>query len=151
MTRIAVASDDGDQIAAHTGRCRQFIVYDIEGPVARRIEVRPNRVTAHARGECTVTGGGATAPTADLPAPRPGPSTGHHPGHSHHSHEGLLEVLADCQVLLTRGLGARLVDDLARRGIEAFICRDDRADAAAALFAQGLLSRASRPACGHAS
>ena len=127
--RIAVASDDGIQIAAHTGRCQGFAIFDIEGQSAVRAEYRQNGFTAHARGECH--GDHATAG-------------------EHHSHGTLVNALADCRVLVTRGLGPRLLADLAARGIDAYVCAVESVEEAVSQFAQGQLLRASsRCCCGH--
>jgi predicted Fe-Mo cluster-binding NifX family protein len=66
-----------------------------------------------------------------------------------HSHDGLTTALVDCRVLITRGLGPRLVADLSARGIEAIVCSVERADDAARLFAQGTLPRSTGTGCGH--
>ena len=127
--RIAIASDDGVQIAAHTGRCRGFVIFDVTGQTAARVEVRTNGFTAHARGECQ----------GDQP----------HPGSAgHQAHGPLVSALSDCRVLITRGLGQRLVVDLAAQGIEAFVCAIDGVDDAADLFARGQLPRAAGGVCG---
>ncbi len=124
--RIAVASDDGVGIAAHTGRCRGFVVFDLDGHAATRSEYRPNMHTAHAQGECT----GVHATTDE-----------------HHSHGPLLGALSDCSVLITRGLGPRLVADLAAKGIEAYVCDAEQADEAAQQYAHGSLTRAAGTGC----
>lgn len=126
--RIAVATDDGEQIAAHTGRCRGVVIFEVEAGVPRRVEERRNTFTAHARGEC---GGHEVAS----------------PG-GHHSHAGLIDALADCQVLITRGMGPRLVADLSARGIDPFVSGVEGVDEAATLFAQGKLPRLPGTGCG---
>lgn len=118
--KIAVASDDGVSIAQHTGRCRGFVIYETADSAATRLEQRANGFTAHARGECS------------------GEHT-HAPGESHHSHGPLVDALADCAVLVTRGLGQRLVADLEARGIQVYLAPGVPADDAAQLFAQGRL------------
>jgi predicted Fe-Mo cluster-binding NifX family protein len=124
--RIAVASDDGVGIAAHTGRCRGFVVFEVSGQDATRGEYRPNTFTAHAQDKCT---------------------GGHGTTDEHHSHGPLVEALNDCRVLITRGLGPRLVADLAARGIEAYVCDAEQADEAAQQYAQGRLARAAGTGC----
>jgi predicted Fe-Mo cluster-binding NifX family protein len=124
--RIAVASDNGVDVAAHTGRCRGFVVFEINGQDAVRGEHRENAFTAHAQGACTGE---------------------HHAAGEHHSHGPLLDALSDCRVLVTRGLGPRLVADLAARGIEAYVCEVEQADEAARLYAQGQLARAAGTGC----
>lgn len=124
--RIAVASDDGAGVAAHTGRCAGFVVFDIGAQEAARVEYRVNTFTAHAQGQCQGTHSGAG---------------------EHHSHGALMDALSDCSVLVTRGLGPRLIADLASRGIEAYVCEAERAEEAAQQFAAGRLARATGCGC----
>lgn len=126
--KIAVASDDGTNVAQHTGRCRKFAIYEVTGTTANRLEHRVNGYTAHAQGNCS----GEHA---------------HAPGESHHAHGPLVDAMADCAALVTRGLGQRLILDLAMRGVEVYMCPIESADEAAMLYAQGLLPRA-RPGDG---
>ncbi|HUU96665.1 MAG TPA: NifB/NifX family molybdenum-iron cluster-binding protein [Phycisphaerae bacterium] len=120
--RIAVASDDGTSIAAHTGRCNGFVVFEIDEGKATRQEYRPNSFTPHARGQC---------------------QEGHpHGGHAgHHSHAPLLSAIGDCCALVTRGLGPRLVADLASVGIDTYVCTVPSVDRAAQQYAEGRLPR----------
>lgn len=126
--KIAVTTDDGEHIAAHTGRCRGLVIFEVEGGAAQRVEERPNTFTAHARGECE----------------------GHHeaPQGGHHSHAGLIGAVADCQALITHGMGPRLVADLSAHGIDPLVSGVERVDDAAALFAQGKLPRLPGTGCG---
>ena len=112
--KVAVASDDGINVAQHTGRCRGFVIYEITDTTANRLEHRVNGYTAHTQGQCQ----GEHA---------------HAPGESHHSHGPLVDALADCTALVTRGLGARLIVDLAMRGIQVHMCPTESADEAALL------------------
>jgi predicted Fe-Mo cluster-binding NifX family protein len=129
--KIAVASDDGVNVALHTGRCRGFVIYEVAEKSAIRLEHRDNGFTAHALGQC-------------------GGEHSHEPGSSHHSHAPLVDALSDCRALVTRGLGPRLVVDLAARGIEAYVCLAEGADEAAEQYAQGILARAaSTGSCCH--
>ncbi len=120
--RIAIASDDQQHIAAHTGRCGGFVIYEIIDGLAKRIEFRANRFTHHAQGDC-------------------GAETHAHEGKSGHSHTALLDALADCQALISRGMGPRLMTDLSRNGIEAAVCTEAEVERAALLFAEDTLTR----------
>lgn len=135
--RIAVASDDGRNVAAHTGRCGGFVVYDLADQAATRVEYRTNQYTAHALGECQ--------------GHHDDPNGGHHhdddPNAAHHSHGPVVAALADCAVLVTRGLGPRLIADLAARGVTTYVCAVESADEAATQFARGLLARAKSGGC----
>jgi len=128
VRRIAIASDDGKTIAAHTGRCACLVVFEVAGGAARWVECRPNTFTDHARGQCTGDPHAARAP-------------------AHHSHAPLVNALADCCALVTRGLGRRLVDDLARVGIEVVVTSATRVEDAAADFAAGRLNRIDGTGC----
>lgn len=128
--RIAVATDDGTHIAAHTGRCAGFAIFDEANGDVVSVEVRPNTFTGHARGQC----GGES----------------HAEGHSHHSHGSLLDALGDCAVLISHGMGPRLYQDLQAHGIGAVICRETEAQTAARKFARGELTTVEGSPCpGH--
>jgi predicted Fe-Mo cluster-binding NifX family protein len=127
--RFAVATDDGTRVARHTGRCGGFAVFEVVNQNPVRVEFRPNTFTAHAAGQCAGPGG-----------------AGHDHGHS--SHGDLIEALRDCRALVTRGLGPRLVADLAARQIEPYLCDCEAVDEAAALFVRGQLPRAGSSGCG---
>jgi predicted Fe-Mo cluster-binding NifX family protein len=126
--KVAIASDDGEHIAAHTGRCRGFAVYEIGDGTALRLGFRRNTFTAHARGECQG-------------------ERSHGGGAAHHTHAPLVGAVSDCTTLVSRGLGLRLVNDLAAAGIDAYVCNVERVDDAAALMAEGLLQRVPGSGC----
>lgn len=128
MKRIAIASDDGQTIAAHTGRCAGFVVFEVNDGVAQRSAVRPNTFTVHARGECQDTGG-------------------HDVAHVHHSHSALVDAISDCCALVTCGLGPRLVADLTERGIDAYVTNVTSVQQAAQDFASGRLVRVAGTGC----
>jgi predicted Fe-Mo cluster-binding NifX family protein len=129
--RIAIASDDGTTIAGHTGRCRGFAVYEVLEGRATRQEYRENVFTAYARGQCE--------------REHIGPAVAAH--HSHAQLLSLLSALGDCCALITRGMGARLVADLAAQGIDAYVCSEVSVDNAAREFASGGLPRLGDRGC----
>ena len=126
--RFAVASDDGRLLAAHTGRCRCFVIFDEEDGNAVRREERENTFTNHAKGRC---------------------SGDRKEGASLHSHGELLDALSDCAVLICRGMGPRLIADLSARGIRPVFCTEEDVDRAASLFAAGKLEQVEAPMCDH--
>ncbi len=124
--RIAVASQDGNSISPHFGRCAFFIIFDAEDSVVQRKELRQNTHTSHGGGNCHVPGHG------DQP----------------HSHAGLVQALQDCQAALCYGMGWRAANDLMQNGIQPVIVDRKRTpEEAVALFAQGKLPVASRDFC----
>lgn len=50
--RIAVASDDGVNVALHTGHCKGFVVYEVADESATPLEYHLHDFTAHALGHC---------------------------------------------------------------------------------------------------
>jgi predicted Fe-Mo cluster-binding NifX family protein len=124
--RIAVASQDGNSISPHFGRCAFFIIFDIEDGVVQRKELRQNTHTSHGAGNCHVPGHG------DQP----------------HSHAGLVQALHDCQAALCYGMGWRAANDLMQNGIQPVIIDRKRTpEEAASLFAEGQLPAANRDFC----
>jgi predicted Fe-Mo cluster-binding NifX family protein len=128
--KIAIASDDGVHIASHTGRCGGFAIYEVVEQAATPTEYRANTFTAHAGGECHT-------------------ETEHAPAAEHHSHAPLINAIRDCRVLVTRGLGPRLVNDLAAQGIEVYVCSSSEVEDAARQYAEGLLPRVAGTGCCH--
>jgi len=130
--RIAVTTEDGKSISGHLGRCRQFIVYEVEDRAVKTRSLLDNRFTAHAlEGEhCH------------------GDEPGHVPGLGHHSHAGILDALSGCDVLITRGMGRRIAEDLRAAGIDAFITVQSEADSAVNAYLEGELENFSGNACG---
>ncbi len=116
--KVAIASMDGTTISSHFGRSACFLVYDIkDGNVTHR-EIRTNRATRHAQGEC---------------------DSGRH---SHdHGHTAILETLSDCDAVLCYGMGVRAAQDLESAGIKAYLLGAEcTPDEAIAQFIAGTLS-----------
>jgi predicted Fe-Mo cluster-binding NifX family protein len=128
--RIAIASDNGETVAGHAGRCACFVIFESQADGSLGKTVVPNRHTVHAQGDCH----------------------GHEPGghtHSHHSHGTLLSLLEGCDVFISRGMGPRLRDDLVRVGIQAAVCDEPDALRAAERWIQGTLQSAGAGQCNH--
>ncbi len=123
--RIAIPSDDGSNLAVHTGRAGGFIIYDIQEGKADKVEYRTNRYTGHAMG---------------LHGQK-------HGAGQQHSHNPLMDALSDCQAMLAHGMGPRLVNDLASRGIQVVFCRENDAAEAAERFALGTLATSDESSC----
>jgi predicted Fe-Mo cluster-binding NifX family protein len=64
-----------------------------------------------------------------------------------HSHRGLLDGLQDCQMMVARGMGPRLVQDLQQHGIEVFFSMENDVQKAAEAFAKGALRANPRGSC----
>jgi len=125
--RVAVASDDGITISSHFGRSAGFIIFDIEDGIPRKLDYLLNTFGHHGHGECD-----------------------HHHEGGHHGHDDFADALQDCQAVLCRGMGRRVVMDLEDRGIKAVITLQEiEAEAAVRLFAQGQLPATNDFACSY--
>ncbi len=122
--KIAIASDDGKTIASHFGRTRGFVVVDAEGGKIVKSEYRPNTFTGHATGL---------------------------EGESHAAdrHGPILSALADCQIVVARGMGRRIYNDLAGAGKEVFVTTEALAEKAAEQYLAGKLDHNPDQTCDH--
>lgn len=127
--KIAVASDDQITIARHFGRTGGFLIAELENDQIISRTYRPNNFTHHQV---------------------------HHPEHGDrqehsqpHSHDAILENLADCSYVISRGMGRRLYDDLRQAGITALIVDDETVDNALAAFIAGKIIDKPEKSCQH--
>jgi predicted Fe-Mo cluster-binding NifX family protein len=127
--KIAVASDDGKSIARHLGRCRSFVVFEVELGKIARTEIRDNSFTAH--------GEGHTCGHND-----------HEPGQSGHSHAGVIGALGDCQVVISQGMGWRIAKDLEEARIQPVITGEEDAEQAVRKYLTEDLEHFSGNFCG---
>jgi predicted Fe-Mo cluster-binding NifX family protein len=121
--KIAVPSMDGLTLSAHFGRSRYFLVLEVEGGQVRSRDLRPNvqATPGEAGGSCAQ-------------------------GHGH-DHAGFARLLADCDAVLSGGMGGGARTALTQAGIQ--VCLVDPAlspEAAALAFAAGTLEE--RPGSG---
>lgn len=112
--KIAVASNDGNTISSHFGRARGFVIAEVEDGKLKDKRYVPNTFTGHAMGL-------------------------HHGEAHHHGHAGVLSALADCQVIISHGMGKRLYDDLTRAGKEVYVTDETQVDKAIELYLSGKL------------
>jgi predicted Fe-Mo cluster-binding NifX family protein len=124
MRKIAVASDDGLHIAGHLGRVRGFLIFEIEGPDIINSSYRKNDFTGHARG---LSGA----------------------GHDVDRHGPVLAALRDCELVISHGMGRRIIADLERAGIKAFIVSETIAQKAVQLYLEGGLENQPHLGCDH--
>jgi len=113
--KIAIASDDGMSIASHFGRTRGFVIYEVSNGQKDGHAYRSNDFTGHARG------------LADEQ-------------HNHDHHGPILAALADCQVVIARGMGMRIYEDLQQANKQVFITDQVNVDQAIDAYLTGNLS-----------
>lgn len=133
--KIAIATDDQKRVTGHIGRCRGFMIYEIDGENVINKELRENLFTNHRRGG------------------------GHHhheegeghtgQGHRRHSHEHLLDGLKDCKYLISSGGGWRVVEDLKQHNITTLFTDVELIEDAVNKFIKGELKNDEDLVCNH--
>ncbi len=97
--KIALPTNDGISMSEHFGRSASFLVFDIESGQIKGRETRTNGgCHSHAEGACNH--GSTGAPDA---------------------HAGMVAVLADCDIVISGGMGGRAAEALKAAGISAVI------------------------------
>lgn len=126
--KIAIATNDQHRVTGHIGRCRAFMVYEIDGEKIIGKELRENNFTNHRRG-------------------------GEH-NHSHgeggeHRHTHLIEGLKDCKYLISSGGGWRVVEDLKQHNISTLFTDVETIEDAVNKFVKGALKNETDLVCNH--
>jgi predicted Fe-Mo cluster-binding NifX family protein len=122
--KIAVPTNDGINISAHFGRCREFLIFEAQNGQVRLIETRAN---AGCHGHGTESSEGAS-------------------GHSGHS--GFLDALRDCGTVLCGGIGAGAAEALKAGGIPVVLVQAaGSAEQIVTAFQAGALQPASGGMC----
>jgi predicted Fe-Mo cluster-binding NifX family protein len=124
--KIAIITDNGTTISQHFGRARQYAVLTVEnGEIVQR-ELRDKMGHQH-------FSNGAN-------------DHEHEPGQRHgfdaasqSRHAQMAEAIADCEVLLCRGMGAGAYESMKARGIRPIVTDIEAIDEAALTCAAGLL------------
>jgi len=119
--KIAIPTNDGINISAHFGRCRQFLIFEAQNGQVKLIEIRINA-------GCHEHGSGSSDGVAE-----------------HHSHSGFVEALQDCETVLCSGIGAGAVEALKAGGIPVVLVE---AAGSAEQIVTAFQSGALRPASG---
>jgi len=104
--KIAIATDDKINISMHLGRCKYFAIYTIA----------PHEVVSREYLENTFTHRHKSSDECE------GDQI---PGEADYSHEELLKALSECRVVLSGGIGQRLIDDLKQTGIRGYVVADE--------------------------
>ncbi len=121
--KIAVATDNGTHVTGHIGRCRAFMIFEIDGDNIIHTEMRENVFTHHR-----------------MPGHEPNNGEHHHgEDHEMHSHTGLINGLRDCGYLISQGGGWRVVEDLRNNNIEPLFTDVEQMDEVVNKFIKGEL------------
>lgn len=127
--KIAVATNDRRRVTGHIGKCKSFMIYEIEGQKIINKELRENLFTNH-----RMLG------------------NSHHEHHSNegrHSHQHLIEGLKDCEFLISKGGGWRVVEDLKHYNIKTLFADEELIEDAVYKFIKGELKSDDSLICEH--
>jgi predicted Fe-Mo cluster-binding NifX family protein len=125
--KIAIATDDQIRVTGHLGRCRAFMVYEINDNKIIKKELRENVFTHH----------------------RMGQAHQHHGEGGGHNHNHLIEGLRDCKYLISSGGGWRVVEDLKQHNITTLFSDVELIEEAVDLFIKGELENDAELTCRH--
>lgn len=106
--KVAIPSDDRSTIASHFGKAAGFLIYKISDQIAELQGYRTLDMSPHA---CAC--GSDERPSR---------------------HERVLDVLAGCKMVIARGMGAPMYDDLVACGIDVALTTVEDAQTAVKLF-----------------
>jgi predicted Fe-Mo cluster-binding NifX family protein len=123
MKVAVVVNDDGKTISQHFGRARYYQVYEIQDGVIKGSERRP-KAGHHVEGASHQKEGGEIH------------------GHGHGdaaTHNLMLANIADCEVLIARGMGQGAFDAMKEAGLKPFITDIESADEAVRAYIDGKL------------
>lgn len=133
--KIAIATNDQKRVTGHIGRCRAFMVYEIDGEKIVNKELRENLFTNHRRnGEHHQ---------------HPAHTAGRHGEGGGHSHTHLIEGLKDCSYLVSSGGGWRVVEDLKQHNILTLFTEVEMIEDAVNKFIIGELKNETDLVCDH--
>ncbi len=125
--KIAVATNDGKRVTGHIGRCRSFMIVELNGENIIHKELRENVFTHH----------------------RMHHEHQHHGEGGGHSHAGLINGLNDCSYIISSGGGWRIVEDLKQNNITPIFSDVETIDEALEKFIKGELKDDAGLICRH--
>ncbi|MFZ0455647.1 MAG: NifB/NifX family molybdenum-iron cluster-binding protein [Ignavibacteriaceae bacterium] len=125
--KIAIATDDQQRVTGHIGRCRSFMIYEINDKKIVNKELRENVFTNHMMGQAHQ----------------------HHGEGGGHNHNHLIEGLKDCKYLISSGGGWRVVEDLKQHNITTLFSNVELIEDAVDLFVKGELENETDLTCRH--
>jgi predicted Fe-Mo cluster-binding NifX family protein len=131
--RIAVASDDNENICGHVGKCKGFVVLNVENGKILTKEVRKNSFTNHFNRSHNSEH----------------QNDSHQRGHGlKDGHKRLAQGLKDCDYLISHGMGRRLIEDIESQGIKTIVTTEQNVESAAISLELGNLQKSDHLICG---
>ena len=124
--KIGIASNDQTSIAQHFGRTKGFVIIELDGGNIISKDYRENGFTHHVQ-----------------------QAEQKHSGGHGHSHSGILTALNDCEVVIARGMGRRIYEDLRGANIDSLITDIPTVNDALAAYLSGTLVDHPEKGCVH--
>lgn len=121
--KIGIVTDDKRTISPHFGRAQYYLVYEIKDGVVVNKEARPKFF--HNQG---VVGRNMANREEE-----------HSPAEEASIHGSMLSNVADCEALITRGMGSGMYYAMKQAGIEPFVTSVAIADDAVQAYIKGTL------------
>lgn len=125
--RVAIPTNDMTTISAHFGRCKGFIIYDLEENQVTNLQYILNTITGHAKNK----------------------HKEHNHGEHKHSHESILNTLKKCDVVIAGGMGKRLYEDFVQHNIQVFVTKEKSINKAIDLYFKDILDHNTEKCCNH--
>lgn len=126
--KVAVATNNGRTVSAHYGRSKYFAVYTVEEGKIVSKELREKPVH-HGGGQGTGHG-----------SEHRHESGGHGHGNHRKHHEEILNIISDCDAVITRGIGPGAYGHLVAAGLKVLVVDEVDAERAVELYTSGKLS-----------
>jgi predicted Fe-Mo cluster-binding NifX family protein len=114
MTKIAFATDDLIKISPHLGRAKKYLIYTIQNGKVIAQEERVKPVHDHGKQE----------------------------GHEHHGgqiHNDMVQVIADCQIVVARGMGKPAFESVKKAELHTFLTELSTIEEALQAYLEGRL------------
>jgi predicted Fe-Mo cluster-binding NifX family protein len=127
--KIAIATNDQKRVTSHIGKCKAFMIYEIDGEKVVNKEFRENVFTNHRMMKQSHQHRGE--------------------GEGRHGHTNLINGLKDCSYIISRGGGWRVVEDLKRHNIQSVFADVELIEDAVNKFLKGELKNNAELLCDH--
>ena len=127
--KIAIATNDGIRLTGHLGKCKSFMIYEINGEKITGKELRENVFTHHMQSQ--------------------NHNHEHHGEGEVHSHEQLINGLRDVSYLISGGGGWRVMEDLKKNNITPIFSDVELIEDAVSKFIKGELKDDAGLVCNH--
>ena len=125
--KIGIATNDQIRVTGHIGRCKSFMIYELNDNKIVNKELRENLFTNH----------------------RMSHNHQHHGEGGGHNHDHLIEGLKDCNYLISSGGGWRVVEDLKQHNITTLFADVELIEDAVNMFIKGELKDDAGLICRH--